>query len=69
MSKVKFKMRKIKSHLRWCKKFLEKYYNVKIYGLSFPRAQLKLMFDFIQEEKRISKIINYYYINKIKIKK
>lgn len=65
---MKFKMRKIKSHLRWCKRVLEKKYSVKIHGLSFPRVQLKLMFDFIQQEKRISKIVNHYYINKIKIK-
>ena len=61
-------MRKIKSHLRWCKRALEKKYSVKIYRLSFPKVQLKSMFDFIQEEKRISKIVNYYYMNKIKIK-
>ena len=65
---MKFKMRKTKSHLRWCKRALEKYYSVKIYKLSFPKVQLKLMFGFIQEEKRISKIVNHYYINKIKLK-
>ena len=65
---MKFKMRKIKSHLRWCKKSLEEHYSIKIYKLSFPKVQLRLMFDFIQEEKRISKIVNHYYVNRIKIK-
>ena len=65
---MKLKMRKLKSYLRRCKRKLEEYYNAKIYKLSFPKYQLKLILDSMQLESRICKSVNSYSMNAVKIK-
>ena len=62
-------MRKIKSHLRWCKKRLEEKHKIKIKWFKFPKEQLKIMFDMVtKSELLLNPDCNYLHIGKLKIK-
>lgn len=61
-------MRKIKSHLRWCKKQFEEKREIKIKGFKFSKEQLKTMFDMITAPELLKPDCNYFHIGKLKVK-
>lgn len=61
-------MRKIKSHLRWCKKQIEKKEKIKIKGFKFSKEQLKIMFDMVTKPELLKPDCNYLHIGKLKLK-
>lgn len=49
---MKFKMRKVKSWLRWAKKRYEERYGIKIQKMTFPKNQLKMALLVKQNAKK-----------------
>ena len=64
---MKLKMRKVKPALRATKKKLSKKYETPIIEVRLPKAQLKLLQDFITSEEKRARIKTDYNCNVVKI--
>ena len=57
---MRFKMRKVKSWLRWAKKRLEEKHSIKIHKFYFQKSQLKMVLKFRESQRKNERLKDDY---------